>query len=153
MSHIEGLNAVLGNLENVKLDSIAKFNERMANAGEFLKTVVQVRAGYTDHTQEDLDNYNPRNPYSKKRFPEPDFAPHYDDGIVHKQSGILYNDIRMEMAFNGAETHVAVGVPDSNKHIANLIEGAPAQRPRPFLQRALRESKDDIALILKGGNK
>ena len=149
MSHVEGLNAVLGNLDNVKLDSIAKFNERMANAGEFLKAVVQVRAGYTDHTQFDLDWMG--NPYAR-RFPT-DNEPHYDDGIVHKQSGILYDDIRMEMSFSGLETNVAVGVPDSNPHIANLIQGKPKQRPRPFIQKAFRESKDDIALILKGGNK
>lgn len=149
MSHVEGLNAVLGNMNNVKLDCIAKFNERMANAGEFLKAVVQVNAGYTDHTQFDLDWLG--NPYAR-RFPD-NSDPHGDDRIVHKQSGILYDDIRMEMSFDGLETNVAVGVPDSNPHIANLYEGKPKQRPRKFINKAFDESKEDLALILRGGSK
>jgi hypothetical protein len=155
MSHVEGLGTVLNNINGAMLDSIAKMNERMAVAGEHLKKCVQARASLTDHTQEDLDNYSPRNPYSRYRFPAPDGEPHGDDGLVHRQSGILYDDIRMEMSMGngGLETNVAVGVPSSNPHIRNLIEGRPAQRPRPFIQRALTDSRDGIETILKGGSK
>jgi hypothetical protein len=153
MSHVEGLPAVLSNINGAMLDSIAKMNERMSIAGTFLHECVKARASLTDHTQEDLNNYSPRNPYSKNRFPEPDGEPHGDDGLVHRQSGVLYDDIQMVMSMDngGLETNVAVGVPSSNPHIKNLIEGKPAQRPRPFIQRAFRESKDDIATILGGG--
>lgn len=155
MSHVEGLNTVLANLNGAMLDSIAKMNERMSVAGNHLKECVKARASLTDHTQEDLDRYSPRNPYSKRRFPQPDGEPHGDDGLVHRQSGILYDDIRMEMSMDngGLETNVAVGVPDNNRHIENLIKGKPNQRPRPFIQRAFRESKDDLATILMGGSK
>ena len=151
MSHVEGLNAVLQNINGAMLDSIAKMNERMAVAGTHLKECVKARASLTDHTQEDLDRLG--NPYSR-RYPT-DGEPHDDDGLVHRQSGILYDDIRMEMSMDngGLETNVAVGVPDSNRHIKNLIEGKPKQRPRPFIQRAFSESKDDIATILSGGGK
>lgn len=153
MSHVEGLNTVLSNLNGAMLDSIAKMNERMSVAGNHLKECVKARASLTDHTQEDLDNYSPRNPYAR-RYPT-DFEPHNDDGLVHRQSGILYDDIRMEMSMDngGLETNVAVGVPDNNRHIRNLIEGKPKQRPRPFIQRAFRESRDDLATILMGGSK
>ena len=149
MSHVEGLNTVLGNMNNVMLDSIAKFNGRMAEAGERLLDEAQMRASLTDHTQEDLDNLG--HPYSSNHG-QTDGKPHGDDGLIHHQTGTLFNDIRMEMSLDkgGLETNVAVGVPSSNDRIANLIEGAPAQRPRPFLQRALRGSKDDIQAILNG---
>ena len=149
MSHVEGLNTVLANLNGAMLDGIAKMNERMAVAGNHLKECVKARASLTDHTQEDLDALG--NPYSR-RYPT-DSEPHGDDGLVHRQSGILYNDIQMVMSMDngGLETNVAVGVPNSNPHIKNLIEGKPRQRPRPFIQRAFRESKEDIATILGGG--
>lgn len=151
MSHVEGLQTVLNNINGAMLDSIAKMNERMAVAGTFLHERVKVRASLTDHTQDDLDALG--NPYSR-RYPT-DGEPHGDDGLIHRQSGILYNDIQMAMSMDngGLETNVAVGVPSSNPHIKNLIEGKPKQRPRPFIQRAFRESKEDIATILRGGSK
>ena len=151
MSRVEGLNTVLANLNGAMVDSIAKMNERMAVAGNHLKECVKARASLTDHTQEDLDRLG--HPYSR-RYPS-NSDPHGDDGLVHRQSSILYDDIRMEMTMDngGLETNVAVGVPDNNRHIRNLIEGKPKQRPRPFIQRAFRESKDDIATILMGGSK
>lgn len=153
MSHVEGLNTVLANLNGAMLDSIAKMNERMSVAGNHLKECVKANASLTDHTQEDLDNEG--NPYTrnKRKGGYTNGLPHFDDGLVHKQSGLLYDDIRMEMEMDGLTTIVAVGVPNSNKHIQNLHEGKPAQRPRPFIRKAFDESKDDLATILMGGNK
>ena len=150
MSHVDNLNGILNNFNGAMLDSIATMNERMSVAGNHLKECVKARASLTDHTQTDFDYWEPPHPYSQ-RFDED--VVHGDDGLIHNQTGHVYNDIRMEMEINrgGLETQVAVGVPSSNEHIANLINGAPKQRPRPFIRRAYEESKDDLETILRGG--
>ena len=155
MSHVEGLSTVLQNLQKAVDTETTKMNNRLDSAGNLLLEAAKKRTGYTDHPQWYLTHVL-GSPYSG-RFGT-DSGPHEDDGITHIQTGILHRNIEKVTDFGKNKSSVAVGI-DANKvgdYIKDVIEGVtgkPSVRPRPFLQRALRESKDDIALILKGGNK
>ena len=151
MSHVEGLENIIANLQKAVETETAKMNNRLDNAGTLLYEAVKKRTGYTDHPQWQLTMMG--SPYSTRY--DTDTDPHGDDGITHIQTGILHRNIEKVTDFGTTKSSVAVGV-DENKtgdYIREVIEGKPKVRPRPFLQRAFRESKDDIATILMGGSK
>lgn len=151
MSHVEGLENIVANLQKAVEAEKAKMDFRLDSAGTLLYEAVKQRTGYTDHPQWMLTHvYEPRSPYSKRYAT--DSGPHDDDGITHIQTGILHRNIEKVTDFGTMQSSVAVGV-DANKvgdYIKEVIEGAPRVRPRPFLQRAFSDSKDDIASILSG---
>ena len=151
MSHVEGLENIVANMQKAVETETAKMNFRLDSAGTLLYEAVKKRTGYTDHPQWMLTHvYTPKSPYSKRY--DTDSGPHDDDGITHIQSGILHRNIEKVTDFGTTKSSVAVGV-DANKvgdYIKEVIEGAPKVRPRPFLQRAFSESKDGIEAILKG---
>ena len=147
MSHVEGLENIVANLQKAVETEKAKMDFRLDSAGTFLHEAVKQRASYTDHPQWMLTHFL-GSPYSQ-RFPE-NSDPHGDDSIVHTQSGAILRDITKVTDFGVDKSSVAVGVPSSNPHIEDLMVGKPRQRPRPFIQRAFSESKDDIASILSG---
>lgn len=146
MSHVEGLNMIFANLQAATMQCMGEMDNRLQLAGAVLHDQVKFNASLTDHTQEDLDEMG--NPYARRK-PE-DNEPHYDDSLVHRQTGTLYNDIIMETVRGNNMTSVSVGVPSSNSRIENLINGAPKQRPRPFIQRAAEIVKDDMEVIIAG---
>lgn len=150
MSHVEGLNTVLQNLQKATETTVEKMNFRLDSAGTFLHEAVKQRASYTDHPQWMLTHYL-GSPYSQK-YPT-DSGPHGDDSIVHIQSGEIVRNIKKVTDFGTAKSSVAVGVPSSTPHIEDLMVGKPRQRPRRFIDRAFEESKEDIVNILRGGNK
>ncbi len=150
MSHVEGLENIIANLQKAVETETAKMNNRLDNAGTFLYEAVKQRASYTDHPQWMLTHFL-GSPYSQ-RYAE-NSGPHDDDSIVHIQSGSIIRDIKKVTDFGTTKSSVAVGVPSSNPHIENLMVGKPKQRPRRFIDRAFEESKDDIATILMGGSK
>ena len=151
MSHVEGLENIVANLQKAVEVETAKMNNRLDSAGTLLHEAVKKRASLTDHPQWMLTMMG--SPYSTRY--SADSLPHNDDGLVHIQSGILYRNIEKVTDFGTMQSSVAVGV-DANKtgdYIKEVIEGKPKVRPRPFIQRAFRESKDGIEAILKGGIK
>lgn len=150
MSHVEGLKHITTNLQKAVEKETAKMNNRLDNAGTLLYNAVKNRVSLTDHPQWELTMMG--SPYSTRY--DTDNMPHHDDGLVHIQTGILSRNIEKVKDFGILSSSVAVGV-DANKtgdYIEEVINGAPKVRPRPFLQRALRESKDGIEAIMKGGS-
>ena len=151
MSHVEGLENIIANLQKAVDTETAKMNSRLDLAGDYLHEAVKKKTGYTDHPQWELNMLG--NPYSTRY--ETDYSiPHGDDSITHIQSGILHRNIEKVTDFGSLKSSVAVGV-DINKvgdYIKEVIEGTTKVRPRPFLQRAFSESKDKIKAILEGGS-
>ena len=147
MSHVEGLDTVLQNLQKAVNTEVEKMNFRLDSAGTFLHEAVKQRANYTDHPQWMLTHML-GSPYSQK-YPT-DSGPHGDDSIIHIQSGEIMRDITKVTDLGTTKSSVAVGVPSSNPHIEDLMVGKPRQRPRRFISRAFEESKDDIKAILEG---
>ncbi|WP_196607431.1 hypothetical protein [Pectinatus frisingensis] len=143
---IEGLENVLANIRNIIPTEIAKMNSRIGLAGDVLETNVKLNASLTDHTLEDLAKMG--HPYSKKKAT--DSGPHPDD-IVHNQSGTLYGAIQRNDNMSDTVASVEVGVSESDvSYIKDLITGTPKMRPRNFLAKGLRDSKDNIQSIIGG---
>lgn len=146
-ARIEGLNTVLANIRNIIPAEVAKMNARIANAGNIVETVVKEQASLTDHTLKQLAEMG--HPYST-RYPV-DSGPH-PDAFVHKQSGMLYNNIEKEEDLNDTYSTVAVGVSEEKvPYVRDLITGTSRQRPRNFLGGAFRDHLDEIAAVIKGG--
>lgn len=146
MSHVEGLENIVANMQKAVETETAKMNKRVELAGDVLFDAVRAQASLTDHTYKDLAQLG--FPYSKRY--EPDFGPHKDDTLVHIQSGLLYSNIEKVSDIGTTKSSVAVGVSKSKvPYIEELaVTGAPRARPRPFIQRAFREV--DIDAIMQG---
>lgn len=146
MSHVEGLENIVANLQKAVETETAKMNSRVELAGDVLFDTVRAQASLTDHTYKDLERLG--FPYSKRL--ETDSGPHKDDTLVHIQSGLLYRNIEKVSDIGTTKSSVAVGVSkDKVPYIEELaVTGAPRARPRPFIQRAFREV--DIKAIMDG---
>lgn len=147
MSHIEGLDNILTNLQKAVQTETAKMNSRVELAGDVLYDAVRAQASLTDHSLKDLARLG--FPYSK-RYPV-DHNPHGDDTLVHIQSGTLYNNIEKQSDIGTMRSSVAVGVsPSKVPYIEDLMVGAPRARPRRFIQRAYAEVDLDAVMDGKG---
>ena len=157
MSHVEGLSQITANLEKAMSTEIAKMNGRVNLAGDVLLETVRHQASLTDHSLADLKRLG--HPYSARK--SKDGMPHYDDSLLHIQSGKLYRNIEKVSDVGTNQTQVAVGVsPAKVPYIEDVVWGIPYQgpgipsvRPRPFLQRAFTQAKPLVADIIKGGTK
>ena len=144
---IEGLENVLRNIQNIIPAETAKMNTRLAAAGDVLEENVKMNASLTDHSLEQLAKMG--HPYSRK-FPV-DSGPHPDD-IVHMQSGTLYGAIQHNNNMSAIASSVEVGVSENDvPYIDDLINGNSVMRPRNFLAKGLRDSKDEAQAIIGGG--
>jgi hypothetical protein len=146
MSHVEGLSQITANIQKALETEINKMNSRVELAGDVLYDAVRAQASLTDHTYKDLARLG--FPYSKRY--EKNFGPHKDDTLVHIQSGLLYSNIEKVSDIGNVTSSVAVGVSESKvPYIEELaVTGAPRARPRPFIQRAFRET--DVEAIMQG---
>jgi hypothetical protein len=145
-ARLEGLNAVLQNIRNIVPKETAKMNARIAIAGGIVETSVKEQASLTDHTLKELADMG--HPYSK-RYPV-DSAPH-PDNEVHRQSGLLYDNIEKQENLNQVHSTVEVGVSeDKVPYIEDLITGKGRQRPRNFIGSGFRKSLDEVIATTQG---
>lgn len=151
MKYVANIDAFIDHADAVVKQEIAKMNKRVEQAGDVVYENVKRRASLTDHTQADLDALG--HPYSTA-FPEDYKIPHGDDGLLHIQTGELYNAIEKDVTMSDNETVVDVGVNVSKvgeQKIREIVEGTPRKRPRPFLRRGFAESEFDVKAVLTMG--
>ncbi|MDF2563681.1 MAG: hypothetical protein K0Q53_76 [Massilibacillus sp.] len=143
---VEGLSNVLQNIRNITPIEAAKMNAKLSIAGNVLESGVKEHASLTDHTLKDLADMG--HPYSKRYGV--DSGPHSDD-IVHRQSGLLFDNIEKHENLNMIHSTVEVGVDESKvPYIGDLIAGNGRQRPRNFLGGAYKDKVDEVIAITQG---
>ena len=142
---MSALSDILRNMDKMKLNVRAKMDNRLRNAGGFLLESVQANASLTDHSLADLAALG--HPYGKGK--DPMKAPH-PDYQLHIQSGNLYDHIKSWEHRNEDITMVEVGVDKDECPEVEEIYTAERTRTRPFLEKTLELSVNEIKMYLDG---
>jgi len=144
--NIQGLDAVIANIQNIVPAEAAKMGARLSVAGGIVESNVKRHAELTDHSLKELADMG--HPYSPKY---PANTPHSDD-MVHQQSGTLYANIEKSEDLNLINPKVEIGVQESKvPYIADLITGTSKMRPRNFIGGAFKESLAEVMTTIQSG--
>lgn len=147
-AYIEGLDQVILNIEQILPNETEHIKQVIGLCGEALEFYVKNNASLVDG--HDIDwMFAHNHPYSANK---PENSGPHPDYIVHRQSGMLYENIE-KVTNEGFETvSIEVGV-DIQKvpYINDLIYGSNLMRPRNFLSKGFEESEDTIRGFFKGG--
>ena len=149
---IEGVDSILSNLKRAVSSEKERMDSKLSKAGNTAYKGIRAQASLTDHSLEDLamgsSTWRPH-PYSRK-YPT-NYGPHGDDTLVHKQSGLLYENIQKNESIGNTESKVEVGVSESDvPYIGDLVNGNPRMRPRNFISKGFELSLPEIKKEMSG---
>ena len=111
--------------------------EGLEDVGKQYKNQVKKTIGLQDHSLEDLRKMG--HPY---RVGGPEDSVHGDDRIVHRQSGTLYNSIKLQPVSQETSRRFTVYVSSDHPMLQGIIYGTPTMRPRRFHEKAYEDIKD-----------
>lgn len=131
-------------LEGFRLTATKKFQAGLKDAAEHLLTKMKEKAGWLDHTLDELEKLG--HPYAI-REPHP---PHEGD-IVHIQSRRLYNNIKIRQINQYAYD---IGVDEAYvPYIRSVIFGTRYMMPRNFITATVNEEKHALQEIFEDAMK
>ena len=144
---VEGVGGIIANLQKAIRAETEKMNKRLSAAGDVANAHIHNQASLTDHTLQQLKEMG--HPYSVRY--QTNYGPHHDDTLVHRQSGLLYDNIQKVEDLGDTTSTVQIGVSaDTVPYIDDLIHGNETMRPRNFLGKGFELSKEDVQGTLDG---